>query len=76
MTEILWNCRGVGARTFPGLIKELKCKYNLTWCALFETKSSGAKAKKIASKLCFRNSCLGDARGFNGGLWFAWDDGD
>ena len=26
--------------------------------------------------MCFRNSCLVDARGFSGGLWFVWDDGD
>lgn len=37
----------------PWLVSELKSKYKFDICALFKTKSSGTKARKIASKLGF-----------------------
>ena len=76
MICLFWNCRGVGGRSFPGLIRELKFKYKFDILFLFETRSSGVKAKKIATKLGFQNNFIVDSVGFNGGIWALWDDSE
>lgn len=37
MNIIAWNCRGVGSKSFPGLIRDLKVKYEASLMFLFET---------------------------------------
>ena len=74
MNVIFWNCRGVGARSFPGLIRELQYKYKVDIVLLFETRCGGMKAKKIISKMGFNGSYVVDAQGFSGGLWVLWRD--
>ena len=76
MICLFWNCRGVGGRSFPGLIKELKHKYHFDILFLFETRSNGIKARKIVTKLGFKNNYIVDSVGFSGGLWALWNDSD
>ncbi|XP_028755343.1 uncharacterized protein LOC114714742 [Neltuma alba] len=74
MNLLFWNCRGTGSKVLPGLIRELKKKYKIELCALFETKSSGDKAKQISKKLGFQHCEIVDAAGFRGGIWISWSN--
>ncbi|XP_061353738.1 uncharacterized protein LOC133298465, partial [Gastrolobium bilobum] len=69
-----WNCRGVGKKEFPALIKDMKYRFNLSVSALLETRISGSRGDRIVNKLGFPKNFRKEAVGFAGGIWLLWDD--
>ncbi|KAK4283914.1 hypothetical protein QN277_000815 [Acacia crassicarpa] len=76
MNYLFWNCRGVGAWSFPGLIREINRTHRVDVLASLETRASRRKATKVASKLGFQNFHIVDAVGYNGGVWVLWNVGE
>ncbi|KAF7831789.1 putative ribonuclease H protein At1g65750 family [Senna tora] len=72
MNYIIWNSRGTGAKTFPGLVRDIKHRHDLDFLALVETRQSGDKACSIIKKFGFDGSERVDATGFMGGIWCLW----
>lgn len=73
MNFLAWNCRGVGAKGFSSLIKDMKREYQSSLMFLLETHSSGVKAKNQIKKLGFSGNYIVDSRGQSGGIWCVWD---
>lgn len=70
MNFITWNCRGVGRRSFPGLIRDLKQKYEAYFIILIETHVSGDKCNNIIRRMGLDGSCISEAQGHSGGIWY------
>lgn len=73
MNIISWNCRGTGSKSFPGLVRDLKSKYNSQFVILLETHSSGTRNQAIIKKMGFDGQFVVDAEGQSGGIWCLWD---
>ncbi|XP_061361234.1 uncharacterized protein LOC133305091 [Gastrolobium bilobum] len=71
-----WNCRGVGKKEFPTLVRDLKFRFNIKVLALLETKIQGNRGETIIRKLGFPKFFKQEAVGFSGGIWILWDDRD
>ncbi|KAK4270478.1 hypothetical protein QN277_023510 [Acacia crassicarpa] len=74
MNFILWNVRGAGARSFPLFMRGMVQTFGIDFVAIFETRCSGTKAKRIAASLGFPNYKIVDASGFRGGIWCLWSE--
>ncbi|XLR28013.1 hypothetical protein S83_055913 [Arachis hypogaea] len=74
MNIITWNCRGVGSKGFPRLVKDLCGPYHSNILCLLETRISGTKATNIARKFGFSSWHLVEGVGFSGGIWVLWND--
>ncbi|KAF7830019.1 reverse transcriptase [Senna tora] len=72
MNFVIWNSRGTGSRTFPGLVRDIKHRHNVDFLALIETRQSGEKANEIIKKLGFDGVECVEASGFSGGIWCLW----
>lgn len=75
MNIIVWNCRGVGKKSFPGLIRDMKLKFSAQFVVLLETHVSGSRSRKIIKRMGFNGACLSEAEGHSGGIWCLWDTG-
>ncbi|KAF7831804.1 RNA-directed DNA polymerase [Senna tora] len=72
MNCIVWNFRGTGAKSFPGLIRDLKRRFHVDFLALVETRQEGFSAQRIMDKFGFDNREIVEAVGFSGGIWCLW----
>ncbi|KAF7819384.1 Non-LTR retroelement reverse transcriptase [Senna tora] len=75
MNCIFWNSRGTGAKSFPGLIRDLSQRYKVDIFCISETRQSGEKVEAILNKLGFDRWEKTDANGYSGGLWVLWKSG-
>lgn len=75
MNCLFWNTRGSGYNSFTGLVRELSSRHKVEMVAILETRSSGARARKLATRLGFQHMEIVDSRGFSGGLWVLWKEG-
>lgn len=73
MNFITWNCRGVGAKGFPMLIKDLCREYEASLVFLLETHASGQMAQQRVKKMGFSGSFIVDSQGQSGGIWCLWN---
>ncbi|XP_052112461.1 uncharacterized protein LOC127744218 [Arachis duranensis] len=73
MNIISWNCRGVGSKTFPSLIRDLRHEYSANLFFLLETHVNGIRGNQIRHKIGFDQSFVVDATGHAGGIWCLWD---
>ncbi|MED6179917.1 hypothetical protein PIB30_005375 [Stylosanthes scabra] len=64
--EVGWNCRGVGNKTFPTLIKDIQREYDANFFILIETHVSGDRGKKIHDRIGFDRSFIEEAHGHSG----------
>nr|XP_025664883.1 uncharacterized protein LOC112763420 [Arachis hypogaea] len=67
------NRRGVGSKTFPSLIRDLRHEYGANMFFLLETHVSGVRGNQIRDKIGFDKSFVVDAVGHAGGIWCLWD---
>lgn len=74
MNIITWNCRGVGRKSFPGLVKDLRMKYDDCLFILLETHVSGNRGQAIINRVGFSGLIISDAQGHSGGIWCLWDE--
>ncbi|KAJ1426384.1 Endonuclease/exonuclease/phosphatase superfamily [Sesbania bispinosa] len=63
---------GAGAKTFPGLIRDLARLYHLQFVALLEPRISGSKADNAIKRMRFSGGVRAEAQGFSGGIWVMW----
>ncbi|XP_025608011.1 uncharacterized protein [Arachis hypogaea] len=73
MNIISWNCRGVGSKAFPSIIRDLRKEYEASFLFLLETHVSGSRGKQIRDRLGFDSSFVVEAVGHSGGIWCLWD---
>lgn len=73
MNAITWNCRGVGSKSFPGLIRDSKVKYEASLFFLLETHISGDRRNEIIRRMGFDGMFVSEAQGHLGGIWCLWD---
>ncbi|KAK4275816.1 hypothetical protein QN277_018836 [Acacia crassicarpa] len=73
MNYMIWNSRGIGARSFPALIRDLKNHYNLNFVAILETHCSKEDSARRADQLGFSHMELIDSEGYSGGIWCFWE---
>lgn len=66
MNVIPWNYRGARKSCFPGLIRDLKYKYNTCIIILMETHISGTRCQEIIKKMGFNGSYVSNALGHSG----------
>lgn len=72
MSFIIWNCRGAGGRSFPGLIRDCFRLYDLDFIAIQEPRISGARADIVINKCGVDGIARVEASGFSGGIWCLW----
>lgn len=72
MSFIIWNCRGGGGCSFPGLIRDCFKIYNLDFMAILEPRISGETADKVLDKIGMDGMVRVEASGFSGGIWCIW----
>ena len=70
---LVWNCRGTGKQHFARSVNDLPHKHHFSILVLLETRVSGVKADKIASKFGFDGAFRVHPNGFAGGIWVFWD---
>lgn len=73
MECVVWNCRGVGGRSFSRLLLDLKHQYGFKFLALLETRQNSARAISVSCRLGFDYSNFVEAQGFSGGIWCFWE---
>ncbi|KAK4256282.1 hypothetical protein QN277_009167 [Acacia crassicarpa] len=73
MNFLIWNSRGIGALSFPALIRELKSNYRLDFLAVLETRCSSDVSQSRVRQLGFPNMELIDCEGYSGGIWCFWE---
>ena len=73
MKSIIWNCQGSGAKSLPGLIRDMVHKYDISLISLLETRVNGERAVQRIKKMGFKASVRVDSEGFSGGIWVMWD---
>lgn len=73
MNNIFWNCKGVGKKAFPSLVKDLTTTHELNLMAFFEPRISGSMVDEIIKKLDMHSSFRVDVDGFSGGLQCIWN---
>ncbi|XP_016204864.1 uncharacterized protein LOC107645364 [Arachis ipaensis] len=73
MNVISWNCRGLGSKAFPSLIRNLRHEYGANIFFLLETHVSGVRGNQIRDKIEFDKSFVVDAVGHAGEIWCLWD---
>lgn len=73
MNCISWNCRGVAAKGFMALVKDIRKKYNASLLFLLETHSSGDIAQRQGKRTGYSGVFIVDSRGQVGGIWCLWD---
>lgn len=61
MNIITWNCRGTGRKSFPGLVRDLRDKYDANFMILLVTHVSGIKAQEIIRRIGFDGSFVFEA---------------
>lgn len=71
---MLWNARGTRARSFPGLVWDLKAHYRLGFIAILETRCAKEASARRAQRLGFSNMEIIDCEGYSGGIWCLWDE--
>ncbi|KAK4279997.1 hypothetical protein QN277_011683 [Acacia crassicarpa] len=74
MNYMIWNSCGIGARSFPALIHDLKDHYKLNFIAILETRCAQQMALIRAQRLGFADMEIVDCEGYSGGIWCLWDD--
>lgn len=74
MNFISWNCRGVLAKGFTGLVKDIRREYEASLIFLLETHASGDKARNQAKKTGLTGNFIIDSQGHSGGIWCLWDE--
>ncbi|KAI9074998.1 hypothetical protein K1719_043048 [Acacia pycnantha] len=53
MNCLIWNSRGTGAKSFPGLVRDLKIHYQLNFVAILETRCNKETSHGRANQLGF-----------------------
>ncbi|KAK4263183.1 hypothetical protein QN277_028635 [Acacia crassicarpa] len=74
MNFLIWNSRGIGARSFPALVRNLKAHYHLDFITLLETRCTKEMSLSRANQLGFSNFELMDCEGYSSGIWCLWDN--
>ncbi|KAK4254761.1 hypothetical protein QN277_010094 [Acacia crassicarpa] len=74
MNFLIWNSRGTGAGSFPGLVRDLKSYYQLNFVAIVETRCAKELSLGRANQLGFSSMELIDCEGYSGGIWCLWDN--
>ncbi|KAI9128598.1 hypothetical protein K1719_000081 [Acacia pycnantha] len=74
MNYMVWNARGTGARSFLGLMRDLKIHYQLGFVAILETRCAKEVSKGRAQQMGFSNFEIVECEGYSGGIWCLWDD--
>lgn len=74
MNVLAWNCRGIAAKGFTSLVKDIKKEYQTSLIILLETHSSGVSAQRKIKEMGFSGTFVVDSSGQAGGLWCLWDD--
>lgn len=69
MNFISWNCRGIGAKGFITLVKDLRREYGASLIFLMETHSSGQRVANQAKRIGLLDNFIVDSRGQVGGIW-------
>lgn len=72
MSFLIWNCRGAGCRSFPGLIRDCIRIYHLDFVAILEPCISGVKADSVIRKIGMDGAVRVEASVFSGGIWCLW----
>ncbi|KAF7823171.1 putative ribonuclease H protein At1g65750 family [Senna tora] len=72
MNCVVWNCRGTGAKSFPGVVRDLKRNFQVDFLALLETHQEGFRAQRIMDKFGFDQREIVEAVGYAGGIWCLW----
>ncbi|KAK4265131.1 hypothetical protein QN277_026221 [Acacia crassicarpa] len=75
MNVMIWNSRGIGSKSFPSLVRELKQYYKLDFLAILETRSDMIKTERRIRSLGFNNYSFIAAKGYSGGIWCLWEQG-
>lgn len=73
MNVMSWNCRGIGAKGFTCLVKDIRRNYEASLIFLLETHSSGELAQRKIKKMGFTGNFIVDSVGQAGGIWCLWD---
>lgn len=68
MNVIAWNCRGAGRKSFLGLIKDLRIKYEASFVILLESHVSGRRAQDIIKRMGFDGHFVSDTQQHSGGI--------
>ncbi|XP_061348788.1 uncharacterized protein LOC133294125 [Gastrolobium bilobum] len=69
-----WNCKGVGEKEFPALVRDMRYRFNFSILALLETKISGNRGDMLIKKLGFSRNFKKYVVGFSMGIWLLWDE--
>lgn len=69
MNSVVWNCRGVGAKNFPMMIKDIMRIYKLDFTTILEPRISRERADAVIRRIGLVKGATVEARGFSGGLW-------
>ena len=70
---IVWNCRGIGARNFAGIVNDLSVSCRSSFVCLLETHAEGTKIDRFVSRLKLDGCSSVDASGHSGGILCLWD---
>lgn len=73
MNYLAWNCRGVAAKGFTALVKDIRKEYDTSLIFLLETHASGVSAQKKIKRMGFSGYHVIDSCGQAGGIWCLWD---
>ncbi|XP_020997411.1 uncharacterized protein LOC107486813 [Arachis duranensis] len=69
MNFIIWNCRGVGGKGFPTLIRDLRREFEANFIILLETHVNGDRGNKIREKMGFDGVFVEESRGHSGAIY-------
>lgn len=73
MNYIAWKCRGVAAKGFISLMKDIRKEYDVSIIVLLETHASGISAQRKIKKMGFSGTHVFYSCGQAGGIWCLWD---
>lgn len=76
MKVISWNVRGAVGKEFDRTFRLLMASQKSNIVIIQEPRCSGNRAISTIRKLGFRFHIISDARGYAGGIWILWNDGD
>ena len=69
---LVWNCRGVGNKSFVSHAKTAISGCYPDFMVLLETRIASSRGSTILKELGFDNWELVEGNGFAGGIWMAW----
>lgn len=73
---VSWNCHGAASKGFEVEMKEILRSIRPKIIILIEPRISGEDAEKVCKGLGRRRWVRLEARGFSGGIWVMWEEGE